>query len=559
VQGIKRPALVGASVVVAGVLATAGVATAAPKVHAAALTASSGGTLKVLTGSYPDSLDPQFGYTTQSSEADTAVYTPLITYAQKPGEGATQLIPGLATALPKVSANGLTYTMTLRQGLTFSDGTPVVASDLTYAIERAIKLSWGGSSFYTGYIAGAMAYGAGTATTISGIVTDDATGAITITLTSPYGAFDNILAFPSSSPVPPTTPMTVESTTPPLGVGPYTFGKVVPNVSYTLVRNPTFATFHIPGLATGSVAQVVDTVDSNNVTEAQQVISNQADIFDPGDTLPSSELAAAKALPKSRYSTAAAAETNYIFLNSKTAPFNNLAARQAVDMALDRTSLTRLAAGFSNPACYFLPPNFPGHVSGNCEYGGNPAVSPSAATVAKAKAMIKKAGLAGSKVTVWSQTKEPRQSYMVYYTGLLNQLGFKATLKTISDSVYFQEIGAATNNPQTGFADWSQDFPDPSDFYLLLSKAGIQSTNNENFGNVDDPHIEAQLKVLDAVPSTKLASVDSKWEALEKYVNSKAYIVPFGNETLPLLFSNRVKSATFSSVNYITFATVKLS
>jgi peptide/nickel transport system substrate-binding protein len=179
--------------------------------------------------------------------------------------------------------------------------------------------------------------------------------------------------------------------------------------------------------------------------------------------------------------------------------------------------------------------------------------------VAKARAMIKKAGLAGSKVTVWSQTKEPRQSYMVYYTGLLNQLGFKATLKTISDSVYFQEIGAATNNPQTGFADWSQDFPDPSDFYLLLSKAGIQSTNNENFGNVDDPHIEAQLKVLDAVPSTKLASVDSKWEALEKYVNSKAYIVPFGNETLPLLFSNRVKSATFSSVNYITFATVKLS
>lgn len=45
-----------------------------------------GGTLKVLVGTAPDSLDPGFGYTTQAIEADNMVYTPLLTYAFKEGD-----------------------------------------------------------------------------------------------------------------------------------------------------------------------------------------------------------------------------------------------------------------------------------------------------------------------------------------------------------------------------------------------------------------------------------------------------------------------------------------
>src|SRR6185437_5988796 len=153
-----------------------------------------GGTIKVVGGTAPDSLDPGFGYTTQALEADNMVYTPLLAYAAKSGTAGTALIPGLVTALPTVSSDGLTYTMTLRSGLTYSDGSPVKASDFTHAIERSIKISWGGSSFFTGYISGADAYGKGTATDISGIKTDDSTGAITITLSQAYGAFDNLVA-----------------------------------------------------------------------------------------------------------------------------------------------------------------------------------------------------------------------------------------------------------------------------------------------------------------------------------------------------------------------------
>ena len=115
---------------------------------AAVLRAASSGTSSVTidTSSPPNSLDPQEGYTTSAGEADWIVYTPLLTYAHKSGLAGTQIIPGLATALPKITDGGTTYTMTLRPGLKYSDGTAVMASDVKFAIERALRLNWGASS-----------------------------------------------------------------------------------------------------------------------------------------------------------------------------------------------------------------------------------------------------------------------------------------------------------------------------------------------------------------------------------------------------------------------------
>ena len=80
---------------------------------------------------------------------------------------------------------------------------------------------------------------------------------------------------------------------------------------------------------------------------------------------------------------------------------------------------------------------------------------------------------------------------MTYYTQDLNQIGFKATQKLLADSTYFTTIGEPKKlHPQTGFADWNQDFPNPIDFYgVLLDGKSIQPTNNENFGETNDPYI----------------------------------------------------------------------
>jgi peptide/nickel transport system substrate-binding protein len=517
-----------------------------------------GGTLTVLQGSAPDSLDPQFGGTSQSNEADIMVYEPLLTYAAKEGTAGAQLIPALATELPTVSADLLTYSLTLRSGLKYSDGTPVKASDFRHSIERAIKINWANKSFFTTNIEGAAAYDSGQASTITGIQTDDATGAITIHLSNPYGAFANLLAFPAASLVPSDTPMTVLSNTPPVGIGPYTFGKIVPNVSYELVKNPSFADFHIPDIPTGYVDRVDVTVDSNSNTQTQQVLDNQADVFDPDDQIPSGLIGQVQTQAKDRYQSIAVGLNYYFFFNTKVAPFDNIDVRRAVIAATDRTALARLSGGTLIPGCWFLPPTIVGHQDGPC-LGIDPKEVPSAATVDAAKQLIKTTGLAGTAVTVWGQQGSPNQEYAAYFSDLLNQLGFQSSLKVVDKSVYWQTIGNQSLNAQTGFDDWNQDFPNPLDFYLQLSAAGISATNNQNYGNVNDPQIESQLAALGRVPAEKLGTVQSDWEKLDTYVAQQAYVNVFGYGALPKFTSARVDfdSTVFNPIYHIEFSTVK--
>jgi peptide/nickel transport system substrate-binding protein len=495
-------------------------------------------TVTVLYGTAPDYLDPGEGYTTQSAEATWVSYTPLYTYAHKSGAPGGAVIPGLATGPPKISDDGKTYEMTLRKGLTYSDGTPVKASDLRFSIQRAIKLPWGGKSFYTQYIKGADAFDTGKATTISGIQADDATGKITISLVKPYGAFLNVLAFPSSSLLPKSTPIKNMSNHPPPGVGPYILKNVVPNHGFTAVINPKFASFKIPGIPVAK-NNVKVIVASNTNTEGEQVLNNTADVFDWADQLsPSLEQQAEK--QTSRFKKIATASTYYFFLNTKTKPFNNQKAREAVNWAVDRRALSRLNSGNFTPTCYFLPPGIVGHPTGPCPYG-DPNQPPN---LAKAKQVLAASGMKGAKVTVWGQQRDPRVSFINYYTDVLNKIGFKAKAKFIADAQYFPTIGNLKLNPQTGFADWNQDFPNPSDFYLLMDAKSIQPTNNQNFSQVDDPKVQSALAKLNPVPASQLDSVAKDWTDLDTYLAKKAYIVSFGNQEVPQFMSDKMNFST---------------
>jgi peptide/nickel transport system substrate-binding protein len=521
-------------------------ATAAPK---------SGGTVTNLMGTAPDYLDPQEGYTTQAAEFDWLAYTPLYTYAHKSGPDGGQVIPGLAADAPTISNNGKTYEITLRPNMKYSDGTAVKASDFAYTIERAMKLNWGGKSFYTAYISGAQAYDTGKAKDISGIVSDDAAGKITIHLTTPYGAFLNILAFPSSGLVPTGTKMSNLSNDPPPGVGPYVIKNVVPNRSWDLVRNPDWTDNTIPGIPAGKV-DVKAQIASNTQTEAEQVLSNQADIFDWADQIPPALLPQVKSQASDRFKLQNTISTFYFFLNTAVKPFNSLAARQAVNTALDRTALNRLNGGNFKQTCFFLPEGLVGHPSGQCPYGG----PDSTGDIAKAKQMVQQAGLAGTEVTVYSQNREPRKEFCAYLTDMLNKIGFKAKTKLIADAQYFPTIGNQKSQPQAGFADWNQDFPNPSDFYLLLDANSIQPTNNENFSQVNDPHIQSELKVLNAVPADKLSTVADRWAALDTYVAQKAYVAAYGQEQQPQFMSNKVNfgAAVFHPLYGTDFSSIQL-
>ncbi len=201
--------------------------------------AQAGGTITIDAGTAPLSADQGLDFTTQGTELYSVVNTPLLTFQRGvQGVGGSKIIPGLAEALPTVTNGGKTYTFMLRPGLKYSNGTAIKASDVTYALERDIKIPWQAASFVSAYIAGGTAYANGKAKTISGITTDDATGKIVVNLVAPFAPIEDIFALAGTAPVPPTTPMKNLANTGTIGDGPYMWGPITPNQSYTLVQEP---------------------------------------------------------------------------------------------------------------------------------------------------------------------------------------------------------------------------------------------------------------------------------------------------------------------------------
>jgi peptide/nickel transport system substrate-binding protein len=132
---------------------------------------------------------------------------------------------------------------------------------------------------------------------------------------------------------------------------------------------------------------------------------------------------------------------------------------------------------------------------------------------------------------------------MTYYTQFLDQIGFRATLKVIADAVYFEAISELRLHPQTGFADWNQDFPNPIDFYQSMTSAAIHPIGNLNVGEVTDPLIDAQVGALGQVPTGRLGSVAGQWQVLDEYAAKRAYLAVFGYQTFPAFTSSRVSQS----------------
>ena len=364
------------------------------------------------------------------------------------------------------------------------------------------------------------------------------TGKITIQLAEPYGAFSNVLAFPELGLVPCGTPdhtFTQDPDAP--GRRARTWSRTSCRTSRSASsRTRSSPALNIPDIPTGHLDRINVTIESNTQTAAQQVLNNQADNFDAGDTLPPSIVPQIQSQASDRFEPVTIPSTFYFFLNTQIPPFNNELARQAVNTAIDRPALQRLASGFLQPECFFIPEGIVGHPDSACPYGA----ADGHGDIAKAQQLVQQSGTAGQNVTVWGEQRAPRTQYVEYYADLLNKIGYKATPKLISDTTYFPTIGNAKTAPQTGFADWIQDFPNPADFYLLLDANSIQPVNNENFGNVNDPFIQQQLAKLENVPSTQLDSVASQWQALDEYTAKKAYVAVYGSEQVPKFMSDRI-------------------
>jgi peptide/nickel transport system substrate-binding protein len=501
-----------------------------------------GGEITIAQTSQPDFLDPALSYTVNGWEPMWIVYTPLLTYNHEEGEGGSELIPGLAEDLPEVSEDGLTYSLTLRDGLTYSDGSDVKASDFEHTIKRVLALESGGTPFYQG-IEGAEDYlkADDNDADISGIETDDETGEITITLAEPDATFSNVLAMNFAGLVPSDTPFKNQTESPAPGVGPYEITESVPNRQFVMEKVDGFEDLGIDGVPAGNIDTITTLIEKNQTSQAQDVLNNELDYMQdppPADFKPTVVQEVGEGTPDQRYLEYTTTSTYYFFMNHDVAPFDDPEVRKAVNIGIDKPALARLFGGELAPGCSFLPPGMPGYDEAldvaECPWGDPNG----AGDQETASQMIEDAGAAGTKVTVYGNNDDPTDKVTEAYAEQLNEIGLDAEVEILDGGVYFQTVGNQKTKAQTGFTNWFQDFPHPFNFMFLVDGDTIQPTNNQNFGNVDDDRINSTIDDLLLEPDLEAAT--EEWTDLNRYLSESGDIAVYGHRKLATFVSDRI-------------------
>ena len=490
-----------------------------------------GGILNGTYASFPDYMDPQLSYTAEGWTAMGEVYIPLLTYKHAEGKEASEVVPGLAKEMPKISNGGKTYTLFLRPGLKYSDGTPIKASDFPYAIERLFKVNSGGSVFYTN-IVGAEKFSETKSGGIPGIKADDQTGEIQIDLEKPSGTFTNELGLMFAAPVPQGTPNEDLSADPPPGAGPYMITKSQPGRGWEYARNPYWAKANskaMPEYPTGTIDGAKMTVVRNPQTQVNDIEQGKYDWMQ--NPPPADRYTEVKDnYEGSQFAVHDTISTYYFWMNTKRPPFNDVKVRQAINYAIDSAALERVYSGQIKGTQQILPPGMPGYEK----------FEPYPHDMEKAKELLKEANPSDMDITVWTDTESPNNEAGEYYEGVLKELGFNTKLKIINADNYFTVIGnQSTPDLDTGWSDWFQDYPHPNDFFQpLLSGESILQTNNGNFANINDPALNKEIAKLGAEQLGP--EQEEKYAELDKKYMEQAPWAPYGTRTLSTFVSDAV-------------------
>jgi peptide/nickel transport system substrate-binding protein len=299
-----------------------------------------------------------------------------------------------------------------------------------------------------------------------------------------------------------------------------------------MVRNPQFKTVKDAGadeVADAHVDKITVTQNKSNSAQVTGVQQNTIDFMvDPPDA---DRLPEVKAKFSDRFRLEESINTYYFWMNTQTAPFNDLKVRQAINYAIDPEALNRVFGGRLHATQQILPPGMPGYQEQKLYPGPD---------LAKAKQLLAEANPTDKDITVWTDDEPDRKRIGEYYHDLLTQLGFNAQLKVLAGATYFTTIGNETTpDLDTGFADWFQDFPHPDDFFRpLLNGASILPTNSNNFSRVNIPANDATMDKL--LQQQLTDPVKQQYADLDKAYMEQAVWAPYGNEQFATFVSNRI-------------------
>ena len=431
------------------------------------------GTLVYPLSGEPITLDPQEAVDEASGMLVQQLYEGLF---KMRGDGT--IVPGAATGF-QVSKDGTVYTVTLRTGMLWSDGRPVIAQHYVDGVCRLLEPALG-NSYYSlltdvAQIKGARDYASGDVAdckTVGVKAVDNRT--LQITLAQPVGFLPKLLAFRTFLPARLDLTGGIAGAAPPITAtvglvsnGPYLLKEHVPNDHITLTKNPAYW---------DAAAVGIDRI----VFKVVPALADQLAAYEKGDLqvaeFPGEETPRIQADPglAKELQVLVRPGTSYLGLNTQVGPTADVNFRRAVASAIDRRALIEdvLKQPWHVPAQVLVPPGMPGYQGNDPTVGY--AYDPNAVT-----RYLKEAGYDEGHppppVELWYNREGNNEALFKAIGAMLEKAGIPVRLMSSDWNVYLQSLddcnkpnqAAATKKPGDCTYNlyrmgWVMDYADPS-------------------------------------------------------------------------------------------------
>jgi peptide/nickel transport system substrate-binding protein len=490
--------------------------------------AKEGGTVKVITFSGLNTMDPTEAYYVNTASILSGLVTRSLTqYVYDEESGDMVLVPDLATDLGTPNDDYTEWQFTIRDGVKWENGEEVTAEDVRYGMLRSFDRATfpEGAAFSNDYFLDGDKYKGPykSGTEYAGIEVDGNT--LTIKMNKPFPDMPFWGAFPAMGPVPEGQDDPAKYRLHPWSTGPYMFDKYTPEKSLTLVRNPHWDPATDPGRTQYPEKYEMDFQTAN--TKIDQILLN--DQGDAQTTLTYDDVLA------ENFRTFQDEHSDRLVLGTQPCTFywapdyrivTDKKVRQALAYAYPYKDAT-LAAGLiegvtSIPGTNLMPPGIPGRE----DYNPLPDHEPGTTDAAKAKALLEEAGEVGYEIK-WLFANDDPASVKAkdVVVKALKEAGFtpKPVASTIAD---FSTERADPDNKDINVrsAGWCSDWPSGGSWFPPV----MQSTNLEeeglgsNYAAFSEPEVDKRIEDILMLPVEEQAAA---WNELDEFIATEYFPV----------------------------------
>ena len=531
---------IAATVIAAGLLVGASFASSASSAgpaKAGGVEAKRGGTLRVnLSTTDFEYLDPALAYDAPGWQVLYMTNLMLLNYPDKPAPEGSRLVPDAAAGFPRVSRDGRTYTFTIKNGLRFSDGSPVTAAAFKRAFERAASPQQASPAIaFIHDVVGADERNVGRAASVTGVVARGQQLVIRLKRANP--TFLAEIAMPFFAAVQPSMAIDPQGISVYPSAGPYRIVSRQVGSQVVLERNRFYR-----GSRPANPDRIVITTNTDVNQSLLQVRAGQVD-YDQFGLPPTahddiSRQFGVRKGGSGRYFVNTGINTTYLALNTSRPALRKVNLRKAINFAIDRPALLRVAGKYAGKRTdQILPPNMQGFREASIYpiKGANVAQGRRLAAGAKDDITI---------LYTTSPTSVARAQILKYN---LEQIGLGVTLKPQPFAVAIRTAGTRGSDFDMFLIAWFADYPDPFDFInVLLDGQNIQDANNSNYSYFNSTKYNKLM--TDAAKLSGQSRYDAYGKLDVDMMRDAAPWAPLSNGNVREFISERVTNYLFHPV-----------